>query len=129
MKCNGKIGRLPAPILEELHTRLHKGETQIRLAAWLNSLPEVQAVLAGHFQGRPIKQQNIVEWKQRHHPAWLRKHFPSESQPAPKKLSDPTLEDFCLICPSLALEVLNLCLRWYRHGLSNAPLPNATSKN
>jgi hypothetical protein len=120
MKCNGKIGRLPAHILEELYSRLRNGEPQVRLVVWLNGLPEVQAVLAEHFAGRPIRQQNLTEWRDRNHSAWLHKKFPSESQPAPKKASDPTLDDICQICPSLILEVLSLCLSWYRRGLGDA---------
>jgi hypothetical protein len=120
MKCNGKIGRLPAHILEELHTRLRNGEPQVRLVVWLNGLPEVQAFLAEHFGGRPIRHQNMVEWKQRNHLVWLRKKFPSEFPPAPKKGSDLTLKDLPQICPTLVLDVLFLCLSWYRRGLGDA---------
>ncbi|MCX6897362.1 MAG: hypothetical protein NT105_01560 [Verrucomicrobia bacterium] len=41
-----------------------------RLAAWLNSLPEVQAVLKGEFGGRPIREQNISEWRKGGYREW-----------------------------------------------------------
>jgi hypothetical protein len=31
--------------------------------AWLNSLPEVQQVLAADFDGRPLNEQNLSDWK------------------------------------------------------------------
>ncbi|MBC8001911.1 MAG: hypothetical protein H7X97_04910 [Opitutaceae bacterium] len=31
--------------------------------AWLNELPETQAMLAAEFNGRPISEQNLSEWK------------------------------------------------------------------
>jgi hypothetical protein len=120
MKGNGKIAKLPDHIREELNTRLRNHEPIVRLVAWLNTLPEVQATVSEHFGGRPIKRQNLDEWKQHGYTAWLRKNFPSEFQPATKKVSDTTLEDICLICPSLILEVLTLCLSWYRRGLGDA---------
>ncbi|MGA3268466.1 MAG: hypothetical protein ABSE16_16780 [Verrucomicrobiota bacterium] len=48
---NGKIGRLPKTILEQLNRRLENGEIGRPLVAWLNSLPEVQALLAAEFEG------------------------------------------------------------------------------
>src|ERR1035438_7957478 len=48
----GKIARLPREIREQLNHRLQDGEIGKRLVDWLNSLPEVKAVLAGEFNGR-----------------------------------------------------------------------------
>jgi hypothetical protein len=42
MTHHGKIGRLPKAVQEQLNRRLEKGERGGPLAAWLNSLPEVQ---------------------------------------------------------------------------------------
>ena len=39
--------------------------------AWLNALPEVQAVVAAEFDGKPIRQQNLPEWKQGGYREWL----------------------------------------------------------
>jgi hypothetical protein len=60
---NGKIARLPQPIREQLNQRLLDKEPYARLLQWLNALPEVHAVMAGLFGGRPINQQNLSEWK------------------------------------------------------------------
>lgn len=59
----GKIGRLPQVIRDEASRRLRKGDPQDQVADWLNSLPEVQALLANEFGGRPIRQQNLTNWK------------------------------------------------------------------
>ena len=60
----GKIARLPRPIREELNRRLENGAQGKQLVAWLNQKPEVQAVLATEFAGRPLIAQNLTEWKQ-----------------------------------------------------------------
>ncbi len=33
------------------------------LVAWLNSLPEVEAILAAQFAGAQIREQNLSEWR------------------------------------------------------------------
>jgi len=60
---NGKIARLPPKILEELNLRLDAGEAAVALVDWLNSLPEVQALIASDFDGHRITAQNVSEWK------------------------------------------------------------------
>jgi len=69
---NGKIGRQPRPIQEQLNRRLQNGEKGRVLVKWLNSLPEVQAVLAREFAGKPIRQQNLSEWRKHGYVKWLR---------------------------------------------------------
>jgi hypothetical protein len=64
MTRTGKIALLPNPIREQLNRRLHDGERGKSILAWLNSLPEVQAVLAASFGGRPVLPSNLTEWKQ-----------------------------------------------------------------
>ncbi|MCX6907170.1 MAG: hypothetical protein NTY01_03905, partial [Verrucomicrobia bacterium] len=59
----GKIARLPRAIRDQLNQRLHDGEPGQKLLEWLNALPEVQAVLAAEFEGRPINAQNFSDWK------------------------------------------------------------------
>jgi hypothetical protein len=59
----GKIARLPREIREQLNCRLQDGEPGKRLVVWLDSLPEVKAVLAAEFDGRAITEQNLSEWK------------------------------------------------------------------
>jgi len=68
---NGKIGRLPKVVQEQLNRRLENGEKGGPLAAWLNSLPEVQAVVAGEFEGKPIREQNLSEWRKHGYKKWL----------------------------------------------------------
>ena len=50
----GKIARLPHGVREQLNSRMFNAEAGIKLVAWLNTLPEVQAVLAADFGGRPV---------------------------------------------------------------------------
>lgn len=71
MTRNGKIARLPRGLRDELNRRLADGEPGARLAAWLNALPEVQALLARDFAGRPVSEQNLSEWKQGGFRDWL----------------------------------------------------------
>ena len=63
MTRNGKIARLPKAVRDTLNRRLRDGEPGKRLVAWLNPQPEVQAVLAAEFGGRPITENNLSEWK------------------------------------------------------------------
>jgi hypothetical protein len=68
---NGKIARLPHPVREQLNCRLQNGEQGKKLVGWLNSLPEVQAIVAMEFGGKPIREQNLSEWKQGGYPDWI----------------------------------------------------------
>jgi len=45
----GKIGRLPRAIQEQVNRRLENGEKARTLIAWLNALPEVQAMRAAEI--------------------------------------------------------------------------------
>ncbi len=67
----GKIARLPHHIRDQLNGRLYEGEPAKHLALWLNSLPEVQAILAAGFGAKPIRPQNLSEWKQGGYRDWL----------------------------------------------------------
>ena len=70
---NGKIARLPHEIRERLNRALRDGQEQRQLIDWLNSLAEVQAVLAQHFDGAPIKENNLSHWNARGYREWLEK--------------------------------------------------------
>ena len=63
MNATSKISRFPRPIREELNRRLDTGERNASILTWLNSLPEVQAVLKAEFGGQPVKRQNLTHWK------------------------------------------------------------------
>jgi hypothetical protein len=67
---NGKIARLPQSIRDQLNRRLDEGEPQHDLRAWLNSLPEVQALLGPEFGPEPISKQNLYEWTQHSFRNW-----------------------------------------------------------
>ena len=73
MKLNrtGKIARLPRAIRQQLNHRLQEGESGPVLVAWLNSLPETQALLATDFAGKPIRTQNLSEWRNGGYRDWL----------------------------------------------------------
>jgi hypothetical protein len=71
MTRTGKIARLPREIREQLNRRLDDGETGKTLVGWLNSLPEVQAVLKTEFDERPISKQNLSEWKTGGYRDWV----------------------------------------------------------
>ena len=67
----GKIARLPRLIRSELNSRLQDGQEGKQIVLWLNSLPEVKAVLAESFDARPINEQNLSDWRQRGYQEWL----------------------------------------------------------
>jgi hypothetical protein len=69
----GKIGRLSQAIQEQVNRRLEHGERARTLVAWLNAQPEVQAILAAEFAGKPIREQNLSEWRQHGYQKWLEK--------------------------------------------------------
>jgi len=72
MNLKGKIGRLPEALRDEVNIRMRNGETGRALAGWLNRLPEVQALLAAEFGGKPVREQNVSEWRLGGHQQWLR---------------------------------------------------------
>jgi hypothetical protein len=68
----GKIARLPKPIREQLNQRLENGEPGTSLVAWLNQLPEAQKIITEQFAGKPIRPQNLSEWRKGGYLDWLR---------------------------------------------------------
>ena len=58
-----KIARFSPQIREEVNRRLDRSEQHNRILEWLNSLPEVQALLKQEFDGEPVKRQNLQSWK------------------------------------------------------------------
>jgi hypothetical protein len=59
----GKISRLPEFIREQVNRRLADAEPASSLLPWLNSLPETQALLQAEFDGRPINEGNLSEYR------------------------------------------------------------------
>ena len=72
MTRTGKIARLPVEIRHQLNRRLQDGKPGKQLVVWLNSLPEVRAVLKEEFGARPITEQNLSEWKLGGYADWER---------------------------------------------------------
>ena len=68
----GKIARLPKAIREDLNFRLQDGEPGVQIVQWLNDDPGVARILRLHFDGRPVNEQNLSEWKQGGYQDWLR---------------------------------------------------------
>jgi hypothetical protein len=68
--ASGKIARLPHQIRQQLNHRIQDGEQGKSILKWLNSLPEVQAVLDADFNGRSIAPCNLTEWKERGYRDW-----------------------------------------------------------
>lgn len=59
----GKIGRLPPGIRDDVCRRLYANKPASRILPWLNSLPQVRAVLQDLFDGANITSQNLSEFK------------------------------------------------------------------
>lgn len=68
---NGKIGGLPAQMREELCRRMHDGERAPTLLPWLNGTPEAQKVCREQFDGEPISDQNLSNWRKGGYQKWL----------------------------------------------------------
>jgi len=63
MARNGKIARLPNAIREQINLRLQDGGEGKKIAEWLNTLPEVTAIVAAEFDGQPINEPNLSHWR------------------------------------------------------------------
>jgi hypothetical protein len=84
----GKIGRLPKSIREELGRRMEDGLPGGEIVQWLNSQPDVQAVLAQYFEGRAVTEQNLSEWRQSGHLEWVRRQEAMEASERLKEWSE-----------------------------------------
>jgi hypothetical protein len=84
---NGKIANLPSHIRDELNYRICDGDPGNELVEWLNSKPDVAEVVNKLFDGTPISEQNLSEWRKRGYQKWLaHRNFVDESN----ALSDNT---------------------------------------
>ncbi|MGD1085526.1 MAG: hypothetical protein ABSA47_12370 [Verrucomicrobiota bacterium] len=63
MTRRGKIARIPHSIREQINRRLQNGDGAAKIADWLNSLPKVKAIIAAEFDGQPINENNLSNWK------------------------------------------------------------------
>ena len=72
MKRNGKIAQLPEDIRNQINYRLLLKHPGAGIVKWLNKLPEVKAVMAERFDGRPLNGRNLSEWKNAAYKEWHR---------------------------------------------------------
>ncbi|HWB02215.1 MAG TPA: hypothetical protein VG796_04260 [Verrucomicrobiales bacterium] len=70
MSRPGKIAQLPPPLRDEINRRMDRNVPGSVLAGWLNSLPEVREILATYFDGAPINEQNLCNWRRTGFSAW-----------------------------------------------------------
>ena len=74
----GKISHLPSNIRDQVNRRLDDGQPDSEILPWLNSLPEVQAVLKDRFEGVPISPKNLSEHRKRAFRQWQLEQSASE---------------------------------------------------
>jgi hypothetical protein len=72
-KLLGKIAQLPELVRNDVCQRLSDGHSYADIAKHLNTLPEVQKVMASKCNGRPIILENVGQWKKRGYVQWLRR--------------------------------------------------------
>ncbi len=107
----GKIARLSQYLREQLNRRIEDGEPGRQLVEWLNSCDEVRDTLAEHFDGRPITEQNLSEWKQGGFKDWqhhqetraLARGFLAEAEELEEEIGDTPLTDRLSETVALAL--------------------------
>jgi hypothetical protein len=66
----GKLSRLPGHLREQLNLRLANCEAAKTLLPWLNSLPELQAIIKERFNDEPVSEQNLSEYRQHSFRKW-----------------------------------------------------------
>jgi hypothetical protein len=66
----GKIAQLPKPIRDDLNRRLDNGHQSPELLEWLNSLPEIQELVATKFEHQPITKSNLSHWRRGGYQDW-----------------------------------------------------------
>lgn len=69
----GKIGRLPEEIRNQVNGKIRDGQPASEILSWLNALPRVQKILDQQFNGDPINDQNLTNWRQGGFADWLRR--------------------------------------------------------
>jgi hypothetical protein len=72
----GKIARLPKLLREKLNRRLENNEPYAGIFSWLNGYVRVKKILAAQFDGVPISEQNLSEWRSHGYERWLKKQEP-----------------------------------------------------
>ncbi|MGP8198388.1 MAG: hypothetical protein ACLQU4_02665 [Limisphaerales bacterium] len=68
---NGKIAHLPRSIRDLLNERLDRSQPASQILPWLNALEEVIEIIKEDFDGIPISEQNLSQWRQGGFQEWL----------------------------------------------------------
>jgi len=63
MTRHGKIARLPHPIRELINRRLQNSDEGKEIVEWVNSLPEVRAIMDAEFASQPVSEMNLSNWR------------------------------------------------------------------
>ena len=63
MNRDDQIVRLPQPVRGEINRRLQNGQLAAEILQWLNTLPEVQALMAVEFGGQPLNETHLAAWQ------------------------------------------------------------------
>jgi uncharacterized protein (DUF2249 family) len=85
----GKIARLPLVLRDALCQRMLDGEQAPTLLPWLNALPEMAEVLKAQFDGQPVTDSNLSDWRKGGFVDWQRKRERIEKT---KQLADFALK-------------------------------------
>ncbi len=59
----GKIARLPRTIREQVNLQLDDGRPARHILAWLNADSAVMAIMNVEFNGQPVSESNLSEWR------------------------------------------------------------------
>ena len=112
----GKIGRLSQTRRDQLGQRLEDGAPGVEIIAWLNQQPDVQQVLADHFDGRPMTEQNLSDWRTSGHLEWRRQ---AEASQTLRALAEETaeLQDLTTHRKLIDQFALILIVELYRQGM------------
>jgi hypothetical protein len=78
MVPRGKIGRLPEPIRAQVNQRLRDGQPAAEILPWLNAQPQVRKILDQQFNGEPVNDQNLTNWRLGGYADWLRREDKNE---------------------------------------------------
>ena len=70
MNPDAKILRLPPPIREQINRRLQNGQAAKQIVQWLNTLSEVNGLMAAEFAGQPINKNDLASWQRGRYRLW-----------------------------------------------------------
>ena len=63
MARTGKIARLPWGVRQMVNEQLRDGKTGPEILSWLNENPHAKNLVKESYEGRPINEQSLSEWR------------------------------------------------------------------